>query len=119
MKWNPHIAFNGQCKEAFEFYEKHLGGKVVDMIAYVDTPAKEHMPANTGGRIMHARASATAGDSCIENPVIPSLNTADSPGCSARYSNAGSPNTSSNAVRPVRTASSSLPHGRQLQSAPQ
>src|SRR3954453_18959846 len=55
MKWNPYPAFNNQCREAFEFYEKCLGGKIVAMIRYVDTPAKEHMPANTGARIMHAR----------------------------------------------------------------
>jgi PhnB protein len=34
---------------------KCLGGKIVAMIAYGDTPAKEHMPADTGARIMHAR----------------------------------------------------------------
>lgn len=55
MKWNPHIAFNNQCKEAFSFYEKHLGGKIVAMIGYADTPAKDHMPADIGDRIMHAR----------------------------------------------------------------
>jgi len=55
MQWNPHLAFDGRCKEAFEFYEKCLGGKVVAMIPYGDTPAKEHMPAGTGARIMHAR----------------------------------------------------------------
>jgi PhnB protein len=55
MKWNPYIAFNNQCREAFEFYEKCFGGKIVAMIGYADTPAKEHMPADTGARIMHAR----------------------------------------------------------------
>ena len=28
MKLNPYLAFNGQCREAFEFYEKALGGKI-------------------------------------------------------------------------------------------
>ena len=55
MQWNPHLAFDGRSKEAFEFYEKCPGGKVVAMIPYGDTPAKEHMPAGTGARIMHAR----------------------------------------------------------------
>ena len=55
MKWNPHLAFDGRCKEAFEFYERCLGGTVVAMVPYEDTPAKEHMPAGTGARIMHAR----------------------------------------------------------------
>jgi PhnB protein len=55
MRWNPHLTFDGRCKEAFEFYERCLGGKVVAMIPYGDTPAREHVPAGTEARIMHAR----------------------------------------------------------------
>ncbi|MDY3551925.1 VOC family protein [Gemmata sp. JC717] len=73
MKWNPHLAFNNQCKEAFEFYEKCLGGKIVAMIGYGDTPAKDHMPADTGARIMHARL--VLGDQvlmgCDAHPAMP------------------------------------------------
>ncbi|QEG32444.1 3-demethylubiquinone-9 3-methyltransferase [Gemmata obscuriglobus] len=73
MKWNPHIAFNNQCREAFEFYEKHLGGKIVAMIGYGDTPAKDHMPADTGARIIHARL--VLGDQvlmgCDAHPAMP------------------------------------------------
>lgn len=73
MKWNPHIAFNNQCEEAFSFYEKLLGGKIVAMIGYGDTPAKDHMPANTGNRIMHARLEL--GDQvlmgCDAHPEMP------------------------------------------------
>ena len=73
MKWNPHIAFNNRCKEAFEFYERCLGGKVVDMIRYADTPAGEHMPSGTGDRIMHARL--VLGDQvlmgCDAHPAMP------------------------------------------------
>ena len=73
MQWNPYLAFDGRCKEAFEFYEKCLGGKVVAMIPYGDTPAKEHMPASTGDRIMHARI--VLGDQvlmgCDAHPEMP------------------------------------------------
>jgi len=55
MKWNPHLAFDGRCKEAFEFYEKRLGGKVVAMIPYADMPNAQDLPADMRGRIMHAR----------------------------------------------------------------
>ena len=27
MKINPYLAFDGRCREAFEFYEKTLGGR--------------------------------------------------------------------------------------------
>jgi PhnB protein len=73
MKWNPYLAFNNQCREAFEFYEKCLGGKIVAMIPYGDTPAREHMPASTGARIMHARI--VLGDQvlmgCDAHPEMP------------------------------------------------
>ena len=73
MQWNPHLAFDGRCKEAFEFYEKCLGGKVVAMVPYGDTPAKDHMPAGTGARIMHARI--VLGDQvlmgCDAHPEMP------------------------------------------------
>ena len=73
MQWNPHLAFDGRCKEAFEFYEKCLGGKIVAMIGYGDTPAKEHMPPDTGARIMHARL--VLGDQvlmgCDAHPEVP------------------------------------------------
>ena len=73
MRWNPYLALDGRCKEAFEFYEKVLGGKIVAMIGYADTPAKDHMPANTGARIMHARL--VLGDQvlmgCDAHPEMP------------------------------------------------
>lgn len=73
MKWNPYLALDGRCKEAFEFYEKCLGGKIVAMIGYGDTPAREHVPANTGARIMHARL--VLGDQvlmgCDAHPEMP------------------------------------------------
>jgi len=27
MKLNPHLNFNGNCAEAYRFYEQHLGAK--------------------------------------------------------------------------------------------
>ncbi len=55
MQWSPYLAFDGRCREAFECYEKWLGGKVVAMIPYGDMPTKEHVPTGSEARIMHAR----------------------------------------------------------------
>lgn len=55
MQWFPYLALNGRCKEAFEFYEKCLGGKIVAMAGYDDMPNAEELPAAMRGRIMHAR----------------------------------------------------------------
>ena len=45
MQWNPYLAFNGECEEAFKFYERCLGGKIVAMIPLRRHPIEEHMPA--------------------------------------------------------------------------
>jgi PhnB protein len=58
MKWNPYLAFNGQCEKAFKFYEKCLGGKIVAMITYADMPSGQPVAAEHAKRIMHARLLA-------------------------------------------------------------
>ena len=55
MKLNPYLMFNGDCEEAFRFYERALGGKIVAMHAHEGSPGAEHLPAEWGKKIMHAR----------------------------------------------------------------
>jgi PhnB protein len=55
MKWNPHLTFDGRCREAFEYYEKCLGGKIVAMVGYADMPGAQDVPPELRGRVMHAR----------------------------------------------------------------
>ena len=54
IKLNPHLAFNGQCEAAFEFYEKCLGGQIVMMLRYGDSPMAEQMPPGGRQKILHA-----------------------------------------------------------------
>jgi PhnB protein len=49
----PYLNFNGNCAEAFKFYGQALGGKIVTTMTWGDTPAKEHVPANWHGKVMH------------------------------------------------------------------
>jgi PhnB protein len=55
MKMNPYLGFNGNCEAAFRFYEKVLGGKVVAMMKYADTPMAEQTSADFKSKIVHAR----------------------------------------------------------------
>jgi len=55
MKWNPYLGYDGNCAEAFKFYERVLGGKIVAMFTHGETPAAEHVPAEAQNTIMHAR----------------------------------------------------------------
>jgi len=63
VQWNPYLTFNGQCQAAFKFYERCLGGKILAMIPFGDTPSAEHLPAEHRGKIMHARL--VAGDQVL------------------------------------------------------
>ncbi len=53
MKLNPYLAFDGRCREAFEFYQKTLGGKIVFIQTYGESPMASDMPPETHGRVMH------------------------------------------------------------------
>jgi PhnB protein len=59
MKVNTYLNFPGNCNEALEFYEKHLGATVTGKTKFSDmspTGTPEHLPPglNPDG-IMHAR----------------------------------------------------------------
>jgi PhnB protein len=54
MNLNPNLNFSGQCESAFRFYAECLGGKIVFMMTYGDSPMAEHVPLDWRGKIMHA-----------------------------------------------------------------
>jgi len=51
MKINAYLSFDGRCREAFEFYERALGGR----ISFIQTygASGTDMPAEVRDRIMH------------------------------------------------------------------
>jgi PhnB protein len=44
MKLNPYLNFGGNCAEAFQFYEKQLGGKITMMMRFSDQPDPKNIP---------------------------------------------------------------------------
>ena len=54
MQLTPYLIFNGDCAEAFKFYEQTLGGKVQSMSKFAGSPAAEHAPPDWGDKVLHA-----------------------------------------------------------------
>jgi PhnB protein len=52
---SAYLSFNGNCDEAFKFYEKCLGAKIVASIPYEGTPAGKDAPADWQKKILHVR----------------------------------------------------------------
>jgi PhnB protein len=63
MKTNPYLSFNGNCAEAFKFYEKILGGKIEMLMTFAEAPPGEPVPPESKDKVMHARM--TIGDTVI------------------------------------------------------
>jgi PhnB protein len=55
MQLSPYLAFNGQCAEAFRFYEKSLGGKLEAMMTHGQSPMAQQVPPEWRDKIIHAR----------------------------------------------------------------
>lgn len=69
MKLNPYLAFDGKCREAFEFYEKALGGKIAFIQTIGESPMAAQMPPEAHGRIMHV--TLHAGDQVLQGADAP------------------------------------------------
>ena len=54
MQLNPYLSFNGQCAEAFEFYQQCLGGNIQTMMTHGDSPMADQVPSEWRDRILHA-----------------------------------------------------------------
>ncbi|MGZ3913509.1 MAG: VOC family protein [Flavisolibacter sp.] len=55
MKLDFYINYKGNCKQAFQFYELHLGGKITMMSTFRDMPDTANIPEERKEDILHAR----------------------------------------------------------------
>jgi PhnB protein len=69
MQITPYLNFNGNCKEAFEFYERALKGKIQLMMPHAGSPAESHTPPEWRDKILHA--SLTIGNATLMASDIP------------------------------------------------
>ncbi len=55
MHVNAYLNFNGNCREAFEFYARCFGAKIVMMQTHGESPMAAKTPAHWKDAIVHAR----------------------------------------------------------------
>ena len=55
MKLHAYLNFGGNCEEAFEFYEKHLGGKITMKMRHSDAPGPSNVPESWGKAILYMK----------------------------------------------------------------
>ena len=55
MQLVPYLNFNGNCAEAFRFYERVLGGKIEVLLTHADSPVAAQVPPEWKDRVLHAR----------------------------------------------------------------
>jgi PhnB protein len=69
MKLNPYLAFDGRCREAFEFYEKTFAGRITFIQTMGESPMAPSVPAEARDRVMHV--SLQIGDQVLQGGDAP------------------------------------------------
>ena len=69
MKLNPYLAFDGRCREAFEFYAKTFGGTIGFMQTMGESPMAAHTPPEAHNRVMHV--TMQIGDQVLQGADAP------------------------------------------------
>ena len=61
MSLSPYLYFDGQCEEAFKFYEKCLGGKITLMMTWEGSGMASQAPPGWAKKILHAGLASGGG----------------------------------------------------------
>lgn len=69
MKMNTYVNFVGSCAEAFRYYEKHLGAKIVMIMTHGQAPDQSRVSPEWKDAVLHARISI--GDTDLLGADIP------------------------------------------------
>lgn len=69
MEISPYLNFNGNCAEAFKFYEQCLGGRIVGMQTHGASPMKDHVAGDWHEKVLHARL--VVGDQVLMGSDVP------------------------------------------------
>lgn len=53
IRVNSHLNFDGQCEKAFRFYEKCLGGKIMFMMTWGESPMSKEVSPDWAKKVIH------------------------------------------------------------------
>jgi PhnB protein len=54
MKLHTYLNYGGNCREAFQFYEQHLGGKITFLMTQAEAPGATNVPPERANDILYA-----------------------------------------------------------------
>jgi len=55
MKLHTYLNYGGNCEQAFRFYEKHLGGKIITMMTNSQQPGATNVSPELKNAILYAQ----------------------------------------------------------------
>jgi PhnB protein len=55
MILQTYLNYGGNCRDAFDFYAAHLGGKITMLMTHAEQPGAEKLPADWRNAVLHAR----------------------------------------------------------------
>src|SRR3954471_24381625 len=69
MKLYTYLNYGGNCRQAFEFYAEHLGGRITMMTTHGEQPNSDKVPLEWRNAVLHARIEI--GDTVLLGADIP------------------------------------------------
>jgi PhnB protein len=69
MKLYTYLNYGGNCRQAFEFYAQHLGGKITMVTTHGEQPEPDKVPPDWKNAVLHARIEI--GDTILLGADIP------------------------------------------------
>jgi PhnB protein len=69
MKLYTYLNYGGNCRQAFEFYAQHLGGRITFITTHGEQPQPQAVPADWKEKVLHARMNL--GDTELLGADIP------------------------------------------------
>jgi PhnB protein len=55
MQLHTYLNFGGNCEQAFQFYQEHLGGNITTLMRHGEAPGPSPTPAEWKSKVLHAR----------------------------------------------------------------